>query len=103
MKAWVVEDLSSSEGYMDVVYAETRGKAKALAAWTDSCGEARFVDISARRVPGLDDLHEENYIMDWDKPEDRRLMVKEVGMYCLEPYEEDCASCPAKDDCMQRI
>jgi hypothetical protein len=50
MKAYQVSDKTSWEGYSTVVFAETRGKAKAIALNTDACEGAEYIDIKCYRV-----------------------------------------------------
>ena len=52
MKAWLVKD--KDEYYATVVFAETRGKARALAMHTDACEDVDFCDIEVRRKPQID-------------------------------------------------
>ena len=43
MKAWLVREKGTF--CAEIVFAETRGKARALARRTDCCEDARFTDI----------------------------------------------------------
>lgn len=53
MKAWKVEDPYCTEGYCEVVFAETRGKA-ILAS--EACGMGSdYIDMRATRLKFLDD------------------------------------------------
>lgn len=100
MKAWLVKE--RDELYSDVVFAETRGKARSLALSTDCCEYANFIDIEVRRIPQLDKYYSEGkWHFDWYKPEDRIALVKEGGFYCDEDAFslEECAVCPAKQYC----
>ena len=49
MKAWLVRE--KDEFCAEVVFAETRGKARSLALSTDCCEDANFTDIEVRRMP----------------------------------------------------
>ena len=54
MKAYKISDLKGYADYSTVVFAETSGKAKAIAITTDAFNDYEFTEISARRVPNLD-------------------------------------------------
>ena len=99
MKAYIVTDRRNWDGYA-VVFAETAGKAKALAVNTDACEDVPFTDISARRVPELDQYFHGETEMDWYDMGDRVAMVRHAGFYCA--YEMDkppCEECAAKEWC----
>lgn len=99
MKAWKVWD-NWGEG-STVVFAETRGKAHALARSTDCCEDSEWNDIHVRRFPEMDKMWKPGkWEMDWYDPEDRTALVK-CGWSCLEPEYEDCEHCPAKEWCCQ--
>jgi hypothetical protein len=101
MKAWFVQDKVSCYG-AEIVFAETRGKAKHFAMCTPCCDETRFTDIYARREPIADKYYKEGkWHLDWDKPQDRIALVKDCGFVCDYEYLEweDCESCSAKKYC----
>ena len=52
MKAYLVKD--KDELSATVVFAETAGKARALAMSTECCEDVDFCDIQVRRRPQLD-------------------------------------------------
>ena len=52
MKAWLVKE--KDEFCATVVFAETRGKARAMASHTETCEDADFCDILVYRRPALD-------------------------------------------------
>jgi hypothetical protein len=96
MKAWLVRE--KDEFCATVVFAETRGKAKAMALSTDCCEDVDFCRIEVRRVPQIDKYYVDGKReMYWDTPNDRIALVKECGFYC--EYEEDCENCYAKEYC----
>ncbi len=97
MKAWLVR--VRDENWCTVVFAESRGKARAAALSTDCCEDADFTDIEARRLPIADSQYNGRTEMDWDDPKDRLFLVKEAGFYCeyVEPY--NCEKCSAKEYC----
>lgn len=99
MKAWHVQGKDNYYGYSTVVFAETEGKAKQLAIFTDSCEDERFIDILARRIPELDKYYKPGKTeMDWYNEEDRIALVK-MGWHCVEPIWEHCTSCAAAEWC----
>lgn len=98
MKAWIIQN--NHEAYSEVVFAETRGKAKAIAMWTDTFSEDDFTSLEARRLKVADKYYKEGKLMlDWDNPQDRIVLVKECSFYCeyTEPYI--CEACSAKEYC----
>ena len=100
MKAWLVRE--KDEVCATVVFAETRGKARALAINTEACEDANFTDIEVRRNPQMDKYYTEGKEeMDWSNSKDRIALVKDCGFECDRDYweREDCDTCPAKDYC----
>ena len=99
-KAYIVRN--KDEFACEALFAETAGKARALALSTDSCEYSRFIDIEVRRAPNLDKYYKEGkWGFDWDDPKDRIALVREEGFRCDEDtlYYEDCNTCPAKEYC----
>lgn len=99
-KAWLVRE--KDEFCATVVFAETRGKARALALSTDACEGADFVDIEVSRLKNADKYYKPGkHELYWDIAEDRIALVKDCGFIC--DYEirdmDECAACPAKDYC----
>ena len=100
MKAWRVN--VKDEFCVEVVFAETRGKAKTLALSTDTCEDAHFTEIEACRLPQLDKYYKEGkWHFDWENPKDRIVLVKECGFHCDSDYFdlEDCDLCSAREYC----
>ena len=98
MKAWRVRE--KDQFYVTVIFAETRGKARARALHTDCCEDATFCDIEVYREPNIDKYYTDGkFEMDWENPQDRIALVKECGFYC--EYMEDCENCSAKEFCEQ--
>ncbi len=101
MKAWLVRDKYDCYG-AEVVFAETRGKARSLALSTDCCSETRFLDVEVHREPSADKYYKEGkWHLDWENPKDRVVLVKECGFVCDYDYLEweDCELCSAKEYC----
>lgn len=100
MKAWLVRQ--KDEYCAAVVFAETRGKARALAMHTDACEDSDFCDIEVHRMSHMDKYYQKGKReMDWDKADDRIALVKDAGFYCDTDYidREDCDYCPARNHC----
>jgi hypothetical protein len=100
MKAWLVRE--KDEYCATVVFAETRGKARAMAQHTEACEDAPFCDIEVYRRPALDKYYVDGKKeMDWFNSKDRIALVKDGGFVCDPDYWdwEDCESCPAKEYC----
>lgn len=100
MKAWLVRERDGE--CATVVFAETRGKARALAMHTDACEESDFCDIDVSRKPQMDKYYTQGKKeMDWYNAKDRIALVKECGFSCIpDAFDiEDCELCPAKQYC----
>ena len=97
-KAWSFYE--EEEGIVEVVFADTRTKARTYLKELDTFDNYRYIDISPRRKKSLDYLdHEDGYVMDWNKEDDRIAMVKDIGFYCSFPDKEECKECCAKQWC----
>lgn len=102
MKAWLVRE--KDEQCCSVVFAETRGKARALARRTDACEDADFCNIEVHRMPEADKCYKDGkWEMDWDNPEDRLVLVRDCGFTC--DYDAFglgyCEECRAREFCDQ--
>lgn len=100
MKAWLVKE--KDEFCATVVFAETRGKARAMATHTETCEDADFCDILVYRKPTLDKYYVDGKKeMNWFIAKDRIALVKDGGFVCDPDYweSEDCENCPARDYC----
>ena len=98
MKAWIVSP--KGQYYADVIFAETRNKAKALAKYCDGFEDTEYIDIDIRRVPKADKLYKGQFGLDWYNDEDRIFLVKELGFGCVDYFDADeCVDCSAKEYC----
>lgn len=101
MKAWLVrpkDEFCAAE----IVFAETRGKARALALCSEYWEDEDFTDIAVYRMPQADKFYKEGkWHLDWDDPKDRIALVKDCGFVCSdEAFDyEDCQTCPANHYC----
>lgn len=99
MKAWIVEDEDCE--FATVVFAETRGKARVEALYTDCCQYMEFLQIRPRRLPYADNLYKDGMReLEWENPEHRRVMLLH-GWHCLDDEYVDCEDCETKDVCEQ--
>lgn len=99
MKAYIVQDRWDPL-FATVVFAETAGKARAIARNTAACEDLDFIDIRACRVPSLDLCYKGKPEMDWYDTEDLIAMVKLAGFECSREWDDpDCEPCPAKEWC----
>lgn len=100
MKAYTVR--KRDEFCATVVFAETAGKAKSYALYTDACEGAAFTDIECRRAPDADKYYKPGkFELDWEKPEDRIALVKDCSFTCDREIRcwEECRECSAKEFC----
>lgn len=100
MKAWLVRE--KGEFCAEVVFAETRGKARALARRTDCCEDARFTDIEVTRMKLADKYYKDGtWHLEWENPQDRIILVRDCGFVCDRDYFdlEDCELCSAREYC----
>lgn len=105
MKAYKVRDRIGYSDYSVVVFADTPGKAKALALGTDEfqSGDWDYTELTVERIKALDGFYRGNWYMDWDNMQDRVALVRYAGYRCDPDYAEldDCKDCEAKGWCGQ--
>lgn len=81
MKAWEVRN--DDIEFCEVVFAETRGKARSIALQTDTFSECDFCDLRVYRLRNIDKYYKDGKTrMDWDNQKDRLALVKECGFSC---------------------
>lgn len=101
MKAWsAVEDY---EGYEVIIFAETAGKAKAIAKANNLFENYKFTEIKVRRCPTADKAYRGEEFLDFAYNEtDRLFAVTNLGWYCddesFDP-DGDCPKCCAREFC----
>ena len=98
LKAYKV-GLRNGNFYSAVVFAETAGKARAAALNTETCEDADYTEIEARRCPALDSEYRGHTEMEWYDNDDRLALVKKCGFRCEYPELDECEECVAKDYC----
>ena len=99
-KAWLVRE--KGEFLATVVFAETRGKARALAQQTNACEGADFIDIEVIRIKKADKYYNPGKIeLDWENAKDRIALVKDCGFTCDYDIRRwvECETCPAREFC----
>lgn len=96
MKAWIVDNKEGDSS--TVVFAKTRGKARAVAVGANGCEDMEFIEIKPRRFPEADKMYRGKCEMDWNDPDDRRFLC-EHGWYCFDYDYKECLKCPAADVC----
>lgn len=99
-KAYLVRERGEFEAA--IVFAETAGKARALAMQTDACEDADFTSIEVCRQKEADKYYKPGKLqLDWLKAEDRIAMVKDCGFTCIPDAHcrAECADCPAGEFC----
>lgn len=100
MKAWEVSNPYDDDGCSTVVFAETRGKAKQIAMYTDACEDASYTEIQCRRFPDADKMYKDGMTeLDWNDKDARIFLVKH-GWRCIEVDKEQCRVCPANKWCV---
>ena len=99
MKAWLIHENDTES--CEVIFAETRGKAKSMALTTDTFSECDFCNLKVCRVRNIDKYYTNGKrCMDWDNQQDRLALVKECGFSCSdECFGEFCEDCLSKDYC----
>ena len=98
MKAWLAREKDSF--LCAVVFAETGGKARAIAQYTDACEDCDFCDIEVHRMPNMDKYYKDGKTeMDWYNKQDRIALVKECGFQCESIEYADCEDCSAREFC----
>ena len=100
-KAWYA--YNEYEGTVIAVFADTRSKARKY-IWDNNdeydLGFDRYIEINPTRFERIDYLDKpDGYVMDWNKAEDRLVLVKETGWYCSDPTLYDCKMCTASNYC----
>lgn len=99
MKAWLIRENGIES--CEVVFAETRGKAKSIALQTDTFCDGDFCDLKVYRNPVIDKYYKDGKPrMDWDNQKDRLALVKECGFSCIDDcFGEFCEDCLSKEYC----
>lgn len=83
-----------------VVFAESRGKAKAIAMSTECFDGIDFVSIEVHRLPHMDKYYKPGKTeMEWYDSEDRIALVKDAGFHCEYIELTECEQCPAREYC----
>lgn len=102
MKAWKVDTNDSDYG-ATIVFAETSGKAKAVALANCSQFDGLdFTELCARRYKDLDQYYKgEAYPDAWNDDELRLILVRDYAWFCIDGIDSYCDDCIAKEYCLQ--
>lgn len=100
MKAYKVYSASDPDCGSTIVFAESIGKAKSIAKLTDIGEDSDFTDIRVNRYKLADSLYKGNREIDWNDPDTRLVLVRDLGWYC---YDEKCEECIAKQYCLEYL
>lgn len=97
-KAWSFYE--EEESIIEVVFADTRGKARMYLKELDTFDNYRYIEISPRREKALDYLnHPDGYVMSFLREEDKIALVKNIGVHCFDPDKNECKECCAMEWC----
>lgn len=98
VKAYRAYDAAYPEHGSTVVFAENRGKAKAVASESDNFDGCDYINIRVQRFKEADKLYKGQSEIDWYDDDTRIFMVRDMGWTCLETSLE-CDGCAAKAFC----
>lgn len=98
MKAWSAQNDWTGIGV--VVFAETRGQARALLLHSDEFEGFDYIEIPVYRASLFDECYRGEWQMDWYNAEDKMALCK-AGWSCIDDAfdPEDCKLCPANKYC----
>ena len=98
MQAYRAWDEKASDLCTTIVFAENTREAKKIAIATDTCEEARFIDILVKRYKDADCLYNGSREVNWDDMETRVALVRDFGWRCYCTSWE-CEKCAARRYC----
>ncbi len=100
MKAYTVSDYCGEYGTM-IVFAETAGKARQAALqFGDTFEDCEWNDLRVNRFKEYDQYYNGEAVPDfWHDEEHLIRLVRDYGWSCIEPIDECCKECPAKEWC----
>lgn len=100
MKAYKVFFSNGEEEVASIVFAKNPDKAKATGYKVGDFKHIYYIDLRANRIPKLDKYYAEGKVtLNWENPDDRLTLVKELGWYCWDYEPKDCQKCKAKRYC----
>lgn len=101
MKAWLAE--TSDEGFDQVVFAESSFEAQAkLVRHLFGSVHPGDYNINVHRMPVLDKCYSEGkWLMSWDDPQIRLILVRDEGFHCAEVDPGECSRCIAAEYCQE--
>lgn len=83
MKAWLIRGDDDDYG-AEVVFAESRNKAKMIALYDDVCSDTPYIRIKCSRLKSADKYYRGNSRMDWNDDDDRVALVKDFNFSCVD-------------------
>lgn len=98
MKAYSAWDEKAFDPCSTIIFAENIKEAKKIAMATDTCEDARFIDIRVKRCKEADSLYKGSSEIDWDDEETRVALVRDFGWSCYDTSWE-CEKCAARQYC----
>ena len=99
MKAWKVSDNNGDYG-TEIVFAETRGKARAACLHDDTFEDCEWTELRVTRFKEYDEYYDGRLKVDfWLDEEHRIRLVRDFGWSCIDPYDDCCEECTAKQWC----
>lgn len=98
MKGYKAWDEGADEQCSTIVFAENIREAKKIAMATDTCEDAKFIDIRVKRYKEADCLYKNSNEIDWYDEETRIALVKDFGWRCYDTSWE-CKKCTARKYC----
>ena len=98
MKAYKAWDEKAFDPCLTIVFAENIKEAKKIAMATDTCEEARFIDIRVKRCKEADCLYKGSSEIDWYDEETRIALVRDFG-WCCSYTSWECENCAARKYC----
>lgn len=97
------EVINDYDGISDIVFAENLAKARYFAFQCTEHDCTSFIEYAqtykVSRCREADKAYKGRGVMDWDEPDDRLFLVKELGWMCYEEPYDDCGECIAHEYC----
>lgn len=99
MKAYLAWDCDSGENVQIIVFADNRQEAKKIAFTHEIFEDSEYINVRVRRYPEADTLYKGECVADWNDPETRIFLVKNLSWTCAEHIDSFCKVCPANEYC----
>lgn len=99
MKAYEIEDIQNGTSRIIFATSMSSAKYKAFVYANETNFMAYLYDIKARRCKEADSQCKGREFMEWNNPDDRLFLVKELGWTCVDEPCDDCTYCVAHEFC----